>query len=311
MIELRRYQKEFKVEWDNFVSQSRIDTFLFYRAFMEYHSDRFYDCSFMIFKKEKLIGLMPGNINGKTWYSHQGLTFGGLITSRLITTSEVLFAFNQLNIELKLLEVEEVIYKPSPHIYHLYSSEEDIYALFKLGARKIACNISSTIYQRNKIPFIESRKGGIRKSLRNNVTVIETKDFKGFWDVLEENLNRSHGKKPVHDLTEILNLSDIFSANIKLYCAFLNNEVVAGTLLFVMKNVIHVQYISANEIGKNIGALDFIFDRLINEYFIEIPIFDFGHSTEQNGEYLNENLIFQKEGFGGRGIVYDTYRYIL
>ena len=34
---------------------------------------------------------------------------------------------------------------------------------------------------------------------------------------------------------------------------------------------------------------------------------DFGTSTEQGGTYLNEGLIKQKEGFGGRAVVYDTY----
>jgi hypothetical protein len=34
---------------------------------------------------------------------------------------------------------------------------------------------------------------------------------------------------------------------------------------------------------------------------------DFGNSNEQNGMYLNENLIAQKEGFGGRGTVYKQW----
>ena len=38
-----------------------------------------------------------------------------------------------------------------------------------------------------------------------------------------------------------------------------------------------------------------------------IAYFDFGKSTERHGEYLNEQLIFQKEGFGGRAVCYDTY----
>jgi len=29
------------------------------------------------------------------------------------------------------------------------------------------------------------------------------------------------------------------------------------------------------------------------------------------GMHLNEQLIFQKEGFGGRGVVYETYKYNL
>ena len=39
----------------------------------------------------------------------------------------------------------------------------------------------------------------------------------------------------------------------------------------------------------------------------EKKYFDFGISTEQGGRYLNEGLVFQKEGFGARAVVYDTY----
>ena len=35
--------------------------------------------------------------------------------------------------------------------------------------------------------------------------------------------------------------------------------------------------------------------------------FDFGISTENNGKFLNEGLISQKEGFGGRTTVYQTF----
>ena len=80
-------------------------------------------------------------------------------------------------------------------------------------------------------------------------------------------------------------------------------------MLFIMKNVVHVQYISANEKGKEIGALDLLFENLINEKYNHKDFFDFGQSTEQMGAVLNENLIFQKEGFGARGVCYDTYKY--
>lgn len=78
-----------------------------------------------------------------------------------------------------------------------------------------------------------------------------------------------------------------------------------------MDPVVHTQYISANLEGKEIGALDLLFDYLINTEYSNYKIFDFGQSTENNGIYLNESLIFQKEGFGGRGVVYDIYEYEL
>jgi hypothetical protein len=87
--------------------------------------------------------------------------------------------------------------------------------------------------------------------------------------------------------------------------------VLGGTVLYITKKVLHTQYISASILGKESGALDLLFDELINKIFVDIPVFDFGQSTEQMGNLLNESLIFQKEGFGGRGVVYDIYKYTL
>ena len=84
-----------------------------------------------------------------------------------------------------------------------------------------------------------------------------------------------------------------------------------GVVVFSMKKVAHVQYIAATDFGKKYGALDLLFYCLINEEFKHNNYFDFGISTEKMGRYLNEGLIFQKEGFGGRGVVYDTYKYSL
>ena len=80
-----------------------------------------------------------------------------------------------------------------------------------------------------------------------------------------------------------------------------------GVLCYFTKTCVHSQYISASPIGKEKGALDLIFDILINEVSDNYRYFDFGISTEDGGKYLNESLIYQKEGFGGRAVCYDTY----
>jgi len=311
MLELKVYRKENMQDWDSLIKRSKNGTFLFLRSYMDYHSHRFSDLSFMIYRKGKIEGVLPGNIANKIYYSHQGLSYGGLVLTEKISVSEVLIIFELLNKELRNRGVEKVIYKPIPYIYHKMPSQEDIYALFKMGAIKIACNISSTIYQRNKLNFIESRKSGIRKSKKFNVEFIESNRFDLFWPILNENLTNKYEKNAVHSLEEISYLHDQFPNSIKLYLASINQRIVAGTVLYLMDNVIHVQYISANEEGKSTGALDMIFDKLINDIYKEYPIFDFGQSTEDNGYYLNENLIFQKEGFGGRGVVFDTYEILV
>ncbi|MBR6648425.1 MAG: GNAT family N-acetyltransferase, partial [Bacteroidaceae bacterium] len=59
--------------------------------------------------------------------------------------------------------------------------------------------------------------------------------------------------------------------------------------------------------GRRIVVLDFLYDYLIHERFKHLAYLDFGVSVEQGGHYLNNGLIAQKEGLGGRAVMYDTY----
>ena len=77
MITIRRYTSIDKPLWDGFVALSKNATFLHYRDYMDYHSDRFHDFSLMAFDGGRLLALLPANLSGDTLYSHQGLTFGG------------------------------------------------------------------------------------------------------------------------------------------------------------------------------------------------------------------------------------------
>ena len=107
-------------------------------------------------------------------------------------------------------------------------------------------------------------------------------------------------------------LQSRFPDNIVLYVAKKDNEVLGGTLLYITSQVIHAQYISASPEGKRLRVIDAIYDAILNhDYSCFHKYFDFGKSTEQNGLYLNESLIYQKEGFGGRGVCYDTYEWTL
>lgn len=314
MFEVKRYTHELKGAWNQFLLTAKNSTFLFDRNYMDYHSDRFEDYSLMVYRKGALYAMLPANRREDTVFSHQGLTYGGLIMNKKATTSEILDVFAKINEFLKDEGVNHVVYKPTPYIYHQVPAQEDLYALFRLvDARIVGRNISSTIYQSEKIKFIESRKSGIRKALNSGVAVEGSSDFASFWTILGNNLKNKYGVKPVHSLEEITLLANRFPDNIHLFLArSANGTALGGTVIFVTgKQVVHTQYISASPEGKECGALDLLFDRLINEEYKDYPIFDFGQSTEDQGRVLNESLIFQKEGFGGRGALYDIYEYYL
>lgn len=311
-MEIRRYRREDKELWNSFVSKARNATFLFDRNYMDYHADRFDDNSFMFYHKGKLKAVLPANVAGDTLYSHQGLTYGGLLLDKKATVEDVLECFDSLNSWLRENGISKVVYKALPWIYQQYPSEEDLYVLtWKCKAQLISRDISSSIVIDNKLKFAESRKSGIRKALSLNIEVGESNDVDGFWHILEDNLGNRYNAKPVHTSSEMKLLMSRFPNNIRLYVAKMNGEIVGGTLIYVTPQVVHTQYISASVEGKKHGALDLLFDYIINKVYANCRYFDFGKSTEQGGAYLNEPLIFQKEGFGGRGVCYDWYQWEL
>jgi len=307
-IRIEPYNSALKQTWDDFVSSSRNGTFLINRDFMEYHSSRFTDMSLLFYRKDKLIALLPANVKDNILYSHQGLTYGGLLLNQATTAKQVLDIFGVLKSYLPSLDIIRVIYKAIPHIYHRQASEEDLYALFRCGATLIGRSISSCIFKNNRMDYSKLRKRGIKKALNKKLQIKENTDFSNFWEILGNNLAEKFKTSPVHSLDEIGYLKQKFNAQIRLFEVLANGNVIAGCVIFETYNVAHVQYISASSEGKESGALDYLFDYLIQVIYPEKPFFEFGISTEDNGSVLNEGLISQKEGFGGRAVVYDIYQ---
>lgn len=136
-IEIVKYSPSRKKEWDNFVEKSKNGVFLFYRDYMEYHSDRFKDFSLMFYNKGRLVSLLPANVSGNTLFSHAGLTFGGFITDTTMTVSLFYRMFEKVLNYLKGEGISKLVYKCVPYIYHLIPAEEDRYVLFRFNARLI------------------------------------------------------------------------------------------------------------------------------------------------------------------------------
>ena len=312
MIEIKQYNLDDAVKWNEFVSISKQGTFLFNRNYMDYHADRFADCSFLIMEKGHIVAVLPANREGDTLYSHHGLTYGGLLTTEKITAEKICNIFSELNILLKEMGIKQVIYKAIPYIYHRIPAEEDLYALTNIcHAQLISRDISSSFSLHNVRKFTESRRSGIRKAIRSGILVGESQDLAAFWNILNNNLTAKYDARPVHSLTELQLLKGRFPKEIKLYMATTTDgEPLGGTLVYETPNVVHTQYISASPDGKAMGALDLLFDYIINKvYKRRNGYFDFGKSTEAGGTVLNQQLIHQKEGFGGRGVCYDTYEW--
>lgn len=308
MLTVCRYRAEKKTEWDAFAAAAKNAHFFFQRDYLEYHADRFIDHSLMFYHDRKLTALLPANVSDDKLVSHGGLTFGGFVVDATMTTRRMLELFAELIGYLRANGLTQLIYKCIPHIYHTLPAEEDRYALFLHGARLSRRDITSTIELRANLPFQERRRRGAKKALAAGVSCRASEDFRAFWPLLEDNLRRSHNTRPAHTLEEIGLLHNRFPNNIKLFGAWQDERMLAGVVVYENAAVAHAQYISASDDGKRLGALDALFAWLITEVYREKMYFDFGISTEDDGRFLNEGLIDQKEGFGARGVVHDHYQ---
>ena len=312
MFEIRRYTADRADEWNQFVRASKNGTFLFDRRFMDYHSDRFRDHSLMVFRDHRLYALLPANEKDDVLVSHGGLTYGGLVMSPQCSAKGVLDAFTAINAYLRQQAISRVVYKAIPWIYHQLPAEEDLYALTAVcNARLTIRDISSAIVNTNRLKFTESRRSGLRKALKAGLTVRESYDVDAFWRILNDNLTEKYAVRPVHTAAELHLLRSRFPEQIKLWLVLDGDTPIGGTLLFLTSQVIHTQYISATSLGKQHGAIDLLFDHLINNVYADYRYIDFGKSTVSDSADLNGQLIFQKEGFGARAVCYDTYEYEL
>ncbi len=318
-----------KETWDAFIDLSKNGTFLLKRGFMDYHSDRFFDCSLLIyngispddeFKENRLTtrdlaAVFPANWVEEqlTVYSHQGLTYGGLVTLPDVTQKEVMEMMESvIGYYRDMMGARRLVYKPIPYIYSNIPSGEDLYALFRAGARLERRLVSTCVSMQYPMKMATLRIRQARKAVDHGfyidrMTEGDSETLCEYWALLEHVLLKYHNSHPTHSLQEMQLLMDRFPKNIRLYTVRHEKRIVAGAVIFEWRKVAHMQYIASGEEGREFGALDLLFRHLIGERYKQFDFVDFGTSNEDGGRVLNEGLIHQKEGFGGRAVCYDTY----
>lgn len=308
---VRRYQFTDRLIWDACVSLVDPKHFMFFRDYMDYHADRFPDCSFFVEKNGFVIGVLPGTLSKENvWSTHAGLTFGGFLFKENLGTSDILYLFELLNSELKKLGVKKVLYKPIPWFYYSYPSEGPLYALFRLKASLSARQVSSVI-DPEYFSLKENRKRKIKQAQEAEVEIKSSTDLEVFWNMLSDCLAARHDALPVHSLQELQLLSSRFPEHIGLRAAYRENRILAGALLYKTERVVHAQYLATTEEGRSVGALDLLIFEILGSGELSFRLLDLGTSCENQGWILNEGLVHQKEGFGARAIMYDGYEYDL
>ena len=306
-IKIVLYRSDLKQAWDEFVSRAKNSYFFFLRDFMEYHAHRFKDNSLLIYYESKLIALLPANKEAEILVSHRGLTFGSLIQSydnKLLKTYEIFVALKKY---LREQGFTKLLYKSIPYPYHNYPSDEDIIALNYIGASLVCRESTSVIDLKQQISFSKGKKGSVKKAIKSCVVIKDDNNFPEFFSMMEKLLEEKYQTKPVHNLSEMQLLVSMFPNNIKLYSAYIGDELIAGVLLFIDKRIIKTQYISSTEKGRDLGAIDYLLNHIFDTYKSDKLYCDLGTCTEKSEMGFNISLVSQKELLGARAVAKDVY----
>lgn len=323
MYEILPYTKELDSRIDRFVNQESVNgTFLQTRRFLNYHPEgRFNDASFALQKSGIIAVYFPGVVatsksdDKPVFVSHMGSTFGGPIVGKPF--------YNGAKIQEVMAEADaylaqnfsEVRLKVTPALFSEESPDLLEYILEHLGyTRHTELSCSTTLVKGQDPLKLCDNKHRHQFAATENFSLtyrdLETEeDFVTFYKFLEIS-KAKHNTKPVHTLTELLDLKKRLKKNIRFKSLWLDNRYICGMMqfLFPKTGVVHDQYISADEsfdLFHHTTAMHvFAMREAAEEGYTN---FSWGISTEDHGNILNENLYRFKEAFGAKPCVNVTF----
>lgn len=282
---------------------------MFLRDFMEYHQDRFKDASYLVYKKNTIVAVLPANKQGNEIISHQGLSYGGLILKASLKLSEVIALFYALLNQIYSDGYSTLALKFIPDMYATQKADEIKYLSHILNGETYKRDVLSVLDLKRPIPYNSSTRQAVKQGEGAGFEVREEENLESFWEqLLIPNLQKRHEAVPVHTAKEIQSLKQKLPWHIRQFNVYNKELLIAGCTIFETKTTAHVQYIAGSAVKSERVAIDFLHNYLITRVFRDKDFFDFGASTTNNGTNINEGLLFWKERFGARTHIQDFVR---
>lgn len=310
-FEVRYYTAEDRPAWDAFIEKNVPHLFQFQRRYMEYHAHKFVDRSLVFIYEGNIIGVFPAVIcqdDSNQMVSHAGLTFGSFIVEKKTNFENLKLLIERAIEFIKSNDIKLLKIKLLPTLYQGSVAELIKFVCIQYHKVNKFLLTPTAIIDTSRHTVIQERRARQqKKAQKSSVQVIGNNAFEPFWNnVLIPNLKERFGVYPVHALPEIKYLHELFPENITQLNAYLKGEIVAGITLFHFGNIIKLQYISATEEGKNIGALDLILKTLMHEAMGSYDFIDMGTCAIPETNDLNIGLWYWKKGFGSKAMNYEN-----
>lgn len=324
-IELFSIEKE--KEWDEFVLEKSLNgTFLQSRRFLNYHPEgRFVDASVMIYnEKNNLAAVCPACEcvldEGKTFYSHGGTTFGGLIVDKKHHNAKrIMQMVEELKKYIKDNDYDCAYIRQTSDIFSSIESDLLQYAFCYNGFieyKDLSTYVDYATYKEDIVSnFSQGKRTNVHNCIKEGLVLKELKedaDIAVFYDILCENLMK-YDAKPIHILDELIEFKNYrLKDEIGFYGIFKGDEMIAGSMMFYFPKVscAHTQYLAARQAYNKLSPMTFMYYSMLVEMKKKgFSKLSWGIATEDLGKYLNMGLITSKEDFGSSYCNNLTYYY--
>lgn len=200
---------------------------------------------------------------------------------------------------------------PPPIVYNRRLTNYLEFALFRNHFTYLKREISSVLYLEDSLDtnlqkFKSASLRSARKSERLGIQIRVTDDYSAFYQILLKNLAIRHNVKPTHTLEELIQLKNLYPERIRLYGAYLQEQIIAGIVMFdANPRVTLAFYISHNEDFQEYRAVNLLFREVIADSIQRgFRYLDYGIFTVNMEP--NFGLARFKESFGSSGIFRDT-----
>jgi hypothetical protein len=309
------YDPGHESQWDNFIHNDSVNgTFLQSRNFLNYHpKERFVDSSVLLFKKNVLAAVVPGcsvdDGGKKTFFSHAGSTFGGLVVhKKYYDALSVIEMIKTLENGIKEKGFEKIILKITPDLFCKENSDVLQYALAYCGYSnysELSAYIDFNDYDKDITNnFNRAQRKRLNQALKNNMKfeiLKSDKEICDFHDILQKNLIK-YNAKPIHTAEELLDFKNYRLKELVEFCGvFYDDKMIAGGMMFKMGDIIHAQNLNGDSDYLQYNSMPYLYYCAINHALQKgYKILSWGISTEKRGSVLNESLLSFKESFGSK-----------
>ncbi len=265
----------------------------------------------MFFHDNQVIAVLPLEGAKEQVYSYRGLTYAGWIFREGLQQAQLQEILSQGLNYLKAKGKKELYLNPVPGFFCTESQSAYLQLLLQLGGK---IHKNKDFYFTPLPVHIQDRgkRWGKRKAEKNGILIHESSDLEQFWNqVLIPCLQERHQSKPIHSLEEIQLLQSRFPGEIALWVATKDGQMLAGSLLFLIGNVIHCQYIASTENKRKLRALDLLFIHLMESEFAEKEGFSLGTAVLPETELPDLGLVQWKESFGAKPVSVPNFHFEL